>query len=363
MRRWKLIGLLVSAGLFGAVVSCQKGSSGGSDPTPTPVPAPVTYKPTPYVWTKPANFPDPVYNFANNPMTVEGVALGRALFYDDGLSVNGTVSCAFCHQQGGAFAHTDHALSHGVFDKIGTRNVPGVQNVAFAKTFFWDGGITDLNLLPIAPIENPVEMGQNMSALLDKLRKGTKYPPLFKTAYGTDSITTERFLKALSQFMLTMVSANSRYDKYVRKEAGGELIPDELAGLNLFKQKCATCHAGDLFTDQTFRNNGLSRAANTDKGRSLVTLRPEDNYLFKVPSLRNVDRSPPYMHDGRFQTLEQVLDHYATGVQDVPELDPALRTSGKPGLALTDTEKQQLATFLRTLTDYEYINSKALGPN
>lgn len=364
MRRWSLIGLLVSAGLFGAVVSCQPGSSpGGGDPTKLEEPKPVTYKTTPYAWQKPANFPDPLYNFAKNPLTIEGVELGRVLFYDDVLSANGTISCGFCHQQGSAFAHTDHALSHGINDKTGTRNNLSLQNLAFYRVFFWDGGVSDLDLVPIAPIENPVEMGQNMGALLDKLRKIPKYPLLFRKAYGTDSITTERFLKSLSQFMLTMVSANSRYDRYVRKEAGGELLPDELAGLTLFKQKCATCHAGELFTDQTFRNNGLSRAANKDEGRSLITLRPEDRYLFKVPSLRNVDRSPPYMHDGRFQTLEQVLNHYAGGVQDVPELDPALRVNGKPGVPLTDPEKKQIAAFLRTLTDFDYVSDRRLGPN
>lgn len=364
MRRWNLTGLMVSAGLFGAVVSCQTGSSSvGGDPIKPDVPTPVVYETTTYVWQKPANFPDPVYDFSKNPMTVEGVELGRILFYDDALSANGTISCGFCHQQGSAFAHTDHALSHGINDRIGTRNNLSLQNLAFYRSFFWDGGVSDLDLVPIAPIENPAEMGHNLGDLLVNLRKSTKYPALFKTAYGTDSITTERFLKSLSQFMLTMVSASSRYDRYARKEAGGELIPDEVAGLNLFKQKCATCHAGELFTDQTFRNNGLSRTVNEDEGRSLVTLRPEDKYRFKVPSLRNVDRSPPYMHDGRFQTLEQVLNHYVTGVQDTPELDPALRNGDRPGILLTDTEKKQIIAFLRTLTDVTYISDRRLGPN
>lgn len=369
MRGWNLIGLLVSMSLFGVVASCQTGSSsGGGDPIKPDVPTPVVYKTTPYVWQKPANFPDPVYNFSKNPMTIEGVELGRMLFYDDALSADGTISCGFCHQQGSAFAHTDHALSHGINDKIGTRNNLSLQNLAFYRSFFWDGGVSDLDLVPIAPIENPVEMGHNLGALLANLRKNPKYPPRFKTAYGTDSVTTERFLKSLSQFMLTMVSANSRYDRYARKEAGGELNPDELAGLTVFKQKCASCHAGELFTDQQYRNNGLSRVTpnserQPDEGRSLITLRPEDKYLFKVPSLRNVDRSPPYMHDGRFQTLEEVLNHYASGVQDVPELDPALRTNGKTGITLTDTEKKQIITFLRTLTDVNYVSDRRLGPN
>ncbi|MBC7571232.1 MAG: cytochrome-c peroxidase [Spirosoma sp.] len=367
MKQLQLIGFLLSAALFGVVASCQ---SGGSEVvTPAPVPGkpdmkpPVVYQTTPYPWKKPTNFPDPVYNFANNPLTLEGVALGRTLFYDDMLSVNGTVSCAFCHQQPAAFAHPDHALSHGVNDKIGTRNNLGLQNLAFYKNFFWDGGVADLDLLPIAPIENPVEMAHSMPNLLNAVRQSAKYRPLFQSAFGSDSVTTARFLKSLSQFMLTMVSANSRYDKHARKEAGGQLTSDELAGLNLFQQKCSSCHAGELFTDQSFRNNGLSRVLNQDVGRYGITLRTEDKFKFKVPSLRNVARTPPYMHDGRFWTLNDVLNHYTT-MQEVPELDPVLRQNGKPGVLLTDPEKQQIIAFLNTLTDTAYIADRQFSaPN
>ncbi len=366
LRYGRLLGLALSALLFGIVASCQSDSSVGVDSVaPAPGNPPVVFQARPYAWKKPTNFPEPVYDFAKNPLTEEGIALGKELFYDAQLSVNGTVSCAFCHQQSSAFAHTDHALSHGVNDKIGTRNNLGLQNLAFYRTFFWDGAQLNLDTVPIAPIENPVEMGHNLGNLLTNLRKGGKYQPMFKDAFGTDSITTDRFLKALSQFMLTMVSANSRYDKYVRNEAGastapadGTLTADELAGLTLFKQKCATCHAGELFTDQSFRNNGLSRAANQDEGRSLITLKPEDKFKFKVPSLRNVDRTSPYMHDGRFWTLDDVLNHYAGNVQDVPELDPVLRSNGKPGIPLTNTEKRQIIAFLRTLTDTQYLSDR-----
>ncbi len=365
MKRLQLIGFLLSAALFGAVVSCQSGGSEGVPPVPVKpdTKPPVVYQTTPYPWKKPANFPEPIYNFANNPLTLEGVALGRALFYDDMLSVNGTVSCGFCHQQPAAFAHPDHALSHGVNDQIGTRNNLGLQNLAFYKSFFWDGGVSDLDLLPIAPIENPVEMAHSMPNLLNAVRQSAKYRPLFQSAFGSDSITTARFLKALSQFMLTMVSATSKYDKYVRKEAGGELTTDELAGLNLFQQKCSSCHTGELFTDQSFRNNGLSRALNQDIGRYGITLRDEDRFRFKVPSLRNVVRTPPYMHDGRFGTLDDVLNHYTT-LQDVPELDPALRPNGKPGVSLTDPEKKQIIAFLNTLTDNAYVADRQFSaPN
>ncbi len=368
MTRQQLVGFLLSIALFGAVVSCQSG--GGEVVPPGPLPGkpdtqpPVAYQTTPYPWKKPANFPDPIYNFATNPLTLEGVALGRTLFYDDMLSVNGTVSCGFCHQQPAAFAHPDHALSHGVNDRIGTRNNLGLQNLAFYKSFFWDGGVSDLDLVPIAPIENPVEMAHSMPNLLNAVRQSAKYRPLFQSAFGSDSVTSARFLKSLSQFMLTMVSANSRYDKYTRKEAGGELNTDELAGLNLFQQKCSSCHAGELFTDQSFRNNGLSRALNQDVGRYDITLRTEDKFKFKVPSLRNVARTPPYMHDGRFWSLDDVLNHYTTTIADVPELDPALRQNGKPGVLLTDPEKKQIIAFLNTLTDAGYITDRQFSaPN
>ena len=165
--------------------------------------------------------------------------------------------------------------------------------------------------------------------------------------------------------MLTLVSADSRYDKYVRKENGGELNPDELAGLSLFQQKCAACHATDLFTDKSYRNNGLLISAINDVGRSKITLNEADRLKFKVPSLRNVERTFPYMHDGRFAALEQVLNQYTDGVTDSPTLDPLLKTgnAGKPGIALTATEKKQVIAFLRTLTDDTFINNRALGNN
>lgn len=347
------VGVLAVA-LWCGVWSCQP-KSGADDGIPDPNPPSTTFRPTPLDWKKPANFPDPVYNFTANPLTVQGFTLGKALFYDGLLSHDGTVSCGFCHQPSAAFAHTDHALSHGIRDQIGIRNVPGIQNKAWQREFFWDGGVQDLDLLPIAPIQNPVEMGDTLANVLKKLRNDPRYPSLFEAAFGTKEITTERTMKALSQFMLTLVSANSRYDKAVRNE-GPALSEQETRGLTLFKAKCATCHATDLFTDNSFRNNGLPRIPNPkvdDIGRGAITLKIEDNYKFKVPSLRNVERTFPYMHDGRFLTLEQVLNHYATGITDSPALDPSLR-----GLALSKQDQADLIFFLRTLTDTEFLSDR-----
>lgn len=362
-------GILAILALFAVAVSCQTAQT--PDPAPGPVTPPplpggeITYKPTPVVLRKPANFPDMAYNLEQNPVTVEGVALGKSLFYDPNLSRDSTVSCGSCHQQFAGFGHSDHALSHGIGGKFGTRNVPGLQNLGWDREFFWDGGINSLDELPIAPLTNPVEMDMKFADVLSRVQKSPKYPALFRAAFGSDTVTTARFLKAVSQFMLMLVSADSRYDKYVRKEGGGELNPDELAGLSLFQQKCAACHATDLFTDKSYRNNGLPVSAINDVGRSKITLNQSDRLKFKVPSLRNAERTFPYMHDGRFATLEQVLNHYTDGVTDSPTLDPLLKTgnAGKPGIALTATEKKQVMAFLRTLTDDTFINNRALGNN
>jgi cytochrome c peroxidase len=356
-------GLLASLFLFALAVACQTTKS--VDPTPEP-PSPgggIQYQPTPVNLRKPANFPNVVYDLSKNPLTVEGVALGKTLFYDPLLSRDTTISCGFCHQQFAGFGHSDHPLSHGIGGKFGTRNVPGLDNLAWGREFFWDGGVTNLDELPISPIQNPVEMDLKFSEALNRVQKNPRYPALFKAAFGSDTVTTARFLKAISQFLLTMVSADSRYDKYVRKETGGELTSDELAGLNLFQQKCSTCHATDLFTDRSYRNNGLPAGAINDQGRYTITLNEADRLKFRVPSLRNVEKTFPYMHDGRFATLEQALSHYTTGVKDSPTLDPALKTNGQLGIALSATEKKQVITFLKTLTDNTFISNRALSAN
>lgn len=306
----------------------------------------------------PANFPKPVYDFAKNPITQSGFELGRELFYEGDLSRDGTISCAECHSQASGFTHHGHDVSHGIDNLRGIRNAPPIQNMAFQKEFFWDGGVFDLDLFSIAPIENPVEMDEKLGNVLEKLRKKEKYATLFQKAYGSKEITTERFLKALSQFMNSLVSTNSRYDKYVRKEVGGTLSEEELAGMEIFKQKCASCHSGELFTDQSYRNNGLAVYNTEDTGRHRITQKDSDKYKFKIPSLRNVEITGPYMHDGRFYTLEAVLRHYNESVLDVPTLDPSLKNGQKLGIQTTPDEQRKLIAFLKTLTDSEFLKNK-----
>lgn len=310
------------------------------------------------LFTAPANFPNPVYDFSKNPVTEGGFELGRELFFEGDLSRDGSFSCADCHNQAYAFTHHGHDVSHGIDNLKGMRNAPPIQNMAFQNEFFWDGGVFDLDLFSIAPIENPVEMDEKLGNVLEKLRKKEKYTTLFQKAYGSKEITTERFLKALSQFMNTLVSANSRYDKYVRKETGGTLTEEELAGMEIFKQKCASCHSGELFTDQSYRNNGLSVYNIEDTGRARITQNEKDSYKFKVPSLRNVEITGPYMHDGRFYTLEAVLRHYNESVLDVPTLDPSLKNGQKLGIQTTADEQKKLIAFLKTLTDNEFLKDK-----
>ncbi len=305
---------------------------------------------------KPANFPEPVYHFTTNPVTKDGFELGRKLFYDPLLSRNNTISCGSCHIQTSAFTHHGHDVSHGIDDRLGSRNSPAIMNLAWNPALMWDGGIFDLDLQPIAPVTNHVEMDETMENVLTKLKNSSVYPALFQRAFGSDEITTAKALKALSQFMLMCVSSNSKYDKVKRNE-NETFTADEQAGYQLVTQKCSPCHKEPLFTDNSFRNNGIAIGANDDKGRYMVTVTAGDEYKFKVPSLRNVELTAPYMHDGRFYTLDAVLDHYSSHIQQTPNLDPLLSA----GIPLSAAEKTQIIAFLKTLTDREFTSNRLLS--
>ena len=305
----------------------------------------------------PSNFPEPVYDLKTNPLTEAGIQLGKELFYDGKLSRTGVVSCGFCHQQPSAFTHHGHEVSHGVDDRLGKRNSLPISNLIWMKTFFWDGGVNHLDFVPLNPMENPLEMDETLENVLKKLNESEHYRAAFRQAFGVDEIKSTEFLKALSQFTATLISANSRYDKYVRNE-GAQLTAQELNGLALFKSKCSSCHATDLFTDGSYRNNGITSDFRFDKGREEVTSDVTDRGKFKVPSLRNVEYTDPYMHDGRLTSLEEVLNHYSDGVKISETLDPLLLKDGRPGIALTESEKADIITFLKTLTDKEFLADK-----
>lgn len=299
----------------------------------------------------PSHFPEPTYDFSKNKITKEGFELGRKLFYDGILSRDGSTSCGSCHIQSSAFTHHGHDLSHGIDDLVGDRNAPAIMNMAWSPTFFWDGGVHELDLFAVAPIENPVEMDEQLDNVLNKLRNHKEYPKLFKNAFGVGEITTNNFLKALSQFQLALISANSKYDQYLLGDKNA-LNQEERLGLTIFEKKCGACHSGPLFTDFSFRNNGILHFG--DLGRARITLQEEDEYKFKVPSLRNITLTAPYMHDGRFYTLEAVLNHYTDQITPSKNLDPLLTNN----ITLDDFEKKAIIAFLNTLTDKEFTTNR-----
>jgi len=311
---------------------------------------------TPVSFTQPAGWPNAVYNFAENPLTEEGIALGKKLFYDGRLSKDGQFPCASCHQQDAAFGTFAHDLSHGFNNSHTLRNAPPLQNLAWYSEFHHDGGITHLDLQPLAPITNPVEMAETIDNVLNKLRADAVYRSMFTAAFGSDDINTKRMTQALSQFMLTMVSANSKYDKVMRGEATFNL-PESL-GYDIFKQKCASCHKEPLFTDLSYRNTGLSvDAVLQDKGRMRITQNPADSLKFRVPSLRNIMVSSYYGHDGRFFDVYQVLEHYNSGVINGPTTDPLVKNK----IPLSNFEKGQLVAFFTALTDSAFLKNKKLA--
>lgn len=309
---------------------------------------------------KPSNFPEPVYKFANNRITKDGFELGRMLFNEPRLSRNNTITCGSCHIQSSAFTQHGHDVSHGIDDRLGTRNSPPIMNLAWSSAFNWGGGVHDLDTQPITPITTHEEMDENLENVYKKLRAMPKYTSKFKAAFGTEEINTANFMKALSQFMLMCISSNSKYDKVMRKESGASFTSEEMEGYVLVKEKCASCHAEPLFTDGSFRNNGLGISPVNDKGLYVSTLIETDKYKFKVPSLRNLRYTAPYMHDGRFLSLNGVFEHYSAEVVNTQNLDPLLKGS-KLGIALTSAEKIKITAFLNTLNDEEFINNPLLA--
>ena len=299
---------------------------------------------------RPSHFPKPNYSFDSS---AESIQLGRALFYDPLLSLDGTISCASCHSPYNAFAHTDHAVSHGIGDSIGTRNAPALFNLAWQKELMWDGAINHIETQALAPISHPGEMGESLPNVLSKLQKSSLYPTLFRDAYGDTSITSQRMLKALSAFQLSLVSANAKYDRVVQKI--DSFTTQEKAGYQLFKTKCNSCHTEPLFTNHTFKNNGLRIDPEIkDLGRYTVTLQAVDSFLFKVPSLRNLSYTYPYMHDGKFQKINEVLNHYTNGINNTIHLSKELQQ----GIKLSSNEKVDLTAFILTLNAQEFILTK-----
>ncbi|MCB9188311.1 MAG: cytochrome-c peroxidase [Flavobacteriales bacterium] len=301
-----------------------------------------------------AVWPTYYYDTLSNPLTEDKIYLGRVLFYDPILSIDSTISCASCHSQYSAFTHVDHPRSHGVFDQVGDRNSPSLMNLAYQDKFMWDGAIHNLDAQALAPISEVSEMGETIGHVIEKLDRIPAYHELYSKAFGSSEITGEKTLKAIGAFMATLESKNSKYDQMMAGTA--EFTEQENNGYNLFLSNCAICHKEPLFTTNEFVWNGLPLdTALNDLGRMKITHLSMDSLHFKIPTLRNVEFSYPYMHDGRMKTLRDVLNFYTSELPfENTEIDHRLNQP----IILTDNEKTDLIAFLLTLTDKEFLFNK-----
>ena len=296
----------------------------------------------------------------DNPQTVEGVALGKKLFFDEILSSDGSKSCASCHSPQNAFSDNT-PTSIGVTGVAGFRNSMPLFNLAwnYNERFTWTGRELSLERQIEGPVTNPIELQSNWDDVIDRLQNHPEYPELFQLAFNTSTISKDLVTKAIAQFERTLISANSKFDRYSLGQAS--LTQQELNGLDIFlredKGDCFHCHGNPnnpLWTDNDFHNNGLD-ATLTDLGLGVFTGDPNDNGKFKTPSLRNLEYTAPYMHDGRFATLDEVINHYSEGLQNSPTIDPLMKKVAQGGVQLSDQEKADLKAFLLTLSDPSFL--------
>ena len=286
----------------------------------------------------PFYFPATTYDFSNNHVSKAGFELGKTLFYDSTLSIDNSTSCASCHMQSSAFTHHEHSLSHGLNGSLTRRNAPPIMNLAWNNSFMWDGSVGKLDQQPVKPFTNSIEMGETMPNIMKKVNSSGMYRSMFKDAFGTAVATEDQLLKALSQFMVMAVSKEAKYDSVQRGQA--QFNTTEKEGYAIFIQKCNACHSEPLFTDNSFRDTKLPPNDLMDSGRYVATRNINDLYKFKVPSLRNLSYTKPYMHDGRFSSIDKVLDHYNTNLFNI-----------------TVNERSKLKAFLLTLDDKIFITN------
>jgi cytochrome c peroxidase len=320
---------------------------------------------TPYDLTYPPYFGSPQIP-SNNPTTKEGVLLGRMLFYEKKLSGDNTMSCASCHKQKFAFSDST-AFSKGIDGINSKRSSIALSNLAWQNKFFWDGKANNLEEQVAFPIQNPIEMHQDLSLAVNELQATSTYPPLFKAAFGSNLINAQNISKAIAQFERTLISSKSRYDQFrsgnsaalSNQEKNGYLLftTHPVPAINLRGGNCGDCHSGDLQQNKTFQNNGID-SVYTDLGFEVISGNSFDSAKFKVPSLRNIELTAPYMHDGRFNTLQEVLLHYNDHVNSKAQIfSPLIAASNTPGgttLDLTAQEMADIIAFLHTLTDTSF---------
>lgn len=384
MRYGKLTTALAIAAIVG-FAACKKTDDATTTPTNN---NPGTY--TGAILVQTPNLPSSPYNYANpslpnylqtppisgqdntpasNQITDAGATLGRVLFYDKNLSYNNTTACASCHLQTSGFSDVT-VLSKGFAGGNTGRNSMSLINVRYypGGKFFWDERASTAEDQALKPIQDHIEMGMNLDTLLNKLNRISYYPALFENAFGNKTITSEKVSKALAQFVRSIVSYNAKYD-VGRANFPANLAPAQLGDFANFTAQenrgkaiffgtdggCAACHGTETFTAKQIENNGLELVT-VDSGVGRITGNRADVGKFKVPSLKNIELTAPYMHDGRFATLEEVVEHYSTGVKDNPNLSPPLRVGNTPNgqphnLNLSTDDKAALVAFLKTLTD------------
>lgn len=374
MKKFRVTYLTVILGAGLVISSCNRKESeppagGGS------------YKPTPYTLNIPITLPKNLLNTpADNPLTEEGVALGKKLFYENLLSADNSMACASCHKQEYAFSDAPKRFSTGIDGIDGDRNAMALFNLGFGRDFFWDGRSTSLESQALEPVKNPIEMHQSWKDAVGKLKADANYTDMFEKAFGTRDFDSSHVSKAIAQFIRIIFSGNSRFQRNVLTDA-------EKRGQQIFvledKGDCFHCHtlsdrllSDNSFNDisQRFHNNGLDTdpMPGTYTGRGKITLNPADNGKFKTPSLLNISLTPPYMHDGRFQTLEEVINFYDSGVHVNSNLDPNMGAKAAATnrtfennvrkLHLTPQEKSDLLAFLKSFTDSTLITNPAYRP-
>ncbi len=311
------------------------------------------WNPTSYELVIPEGFPSMEIP-KDNPMTVEGIALGRKLFYDPLLSADNTLACADCHKQANAFSD-DRAFSLGIDGREGTRNAMPLINAAWIRELNWSGSAASLEAQSFEPLTNPLEMHNTWERAVNSLKATSDYPDMFFAAFGTRDFDSNHVVKAIAQFERTLISSNSKWDQYLRGEY--QLNASESKGFEIFfteKGDCFHCHTTILFTDNEFHNNGLDSVF-SDQGLYDVTGDPSDIGRFKTPGLRNLVFTAPYMHDGRFESLEEVIDFYSEGLKYSPTIDPLMKKVHEGGIQLSQGDKLNLLAFLKTLTDSSFV--------
>lgn len=299
----------------------------------------------------PSHFPNIQYHSPNNTFSKDAIELGKYLFYDKNLSLSRTISCGSCHAQVHGFSDHNLSRSFGIYNRQGKRNSPAIFNLAWNPSFMWDGGINHLDVMPLGPLTDTNEMGLPIQTWIYRVKEQPRYSGLFQKAFGDTQISEKRALFALSQFMLTIQSYQSNYDKMLQNKY--TFTSNEAAGYILFKKHCNACHSEPLFTNYQYKRNGFTTAGN-ERGRMRITELPEDLYKFKVPSLRNLEFTYPYLHDGSVFNLTDVIQKY--NQIDASDEHPSINN-----LNFSDTEIQQLIAFLNTLNDYTLLGNKALS--